>query len=204
MTLDEAVLPDKPGTYPTPDDIRAAITAAETGNWIDPTVTPVCWSCTLYNPGGEYVGDGEADSAGVSMGLAWVAYCAPDALLSGRVEDPVPLEIPAGYRFELIPPAEVDADGVAVDRRPFLPEGDLPEFCARLQREVGSDTAVISETLLARYRVPLAMQQSLIRQGLAARVGYYVPNALGEARAAQLRARINLGQSHSGNGGNRR
>ena len=106
---------------PTPDDIRAAITNAETGNWLDRSVTPICSSCDLYGPDAVHIGDGNADNAAAAAAMAWLSYCAPAALVDGYIDeddDPVPLVVPGGHRFKLSAPAEIDADGTPFDPRP--------------------------------------------------------------------------------------
>ena len=90
---------------PTPMDILRAIEAAETGDWIDPTdLAPTYWDCTLYDPEGRQVGDGQADTSGLAMAMAWLCVRSPDALINGEVLDNVPLVVPDGWRFELTPP----------------------------------------------------------------------------------------------------
>jgi hypothetical protein len=100
---------------PTADDIKDAIAAAETGDWIDPSVQPGSWyRCTLYDPEGQQVGDGDALTRGMAMGLAWLHHWASDALIAAYVEpNSVPLEVSAGFRFELtaVRAAELDAWG---------------------------------------------------------------------------------------------
>jgi hypothetical protein len=61
-------------TRPTAADICAAIAAAETGRWIDPTDYPngrYC-NCELYDPEGERVISEQAFTAAEAMGLAWL------------------------------------------------------------------------------------------------------------------------------------
>jgi hypothetical protein len=94
-------------TRPTAEDIRAAIRAAETGNWIDPTDVPNNWECIVYDVDGKRVGDGNALTPGMAMGLAWLCVEAPDALMNAYVEPgSVAFNIPEGFRFELTPPPE--------------------------------------------------------------------------------------------------
>jgi hypothetical protein len=91
---------------PTPADIRTAIAQAESGDWIDPAEEPINWYCELISPEG-YVFNGNAYTAAGAMGLAWLHAWAPDALIDRYVEPgTVPLEIPAGWRFELTPPGQ--------------------------------------------------------------------------------------------------
>jgi hypothetical protein len=87
---------------PTADDIREAIKSAETGDWIDPSEQPNCWECILYNPDGQPAGNGHAHTPGKAMGLAWLHFWVPDALVEAYVApDSVPFTIPDGWRFEL-------------------------------------------------------------------------------------------------------
>jgi hypothetical protein len=93
-------------TRPTPEDILAAIRAAETGNWIDPTDVPNNWECVVYDAAGQRIGDGNALTPGMAMGLAWLCVEAPDALINAYVEPgSVAFDVPEGFRFELIPPS---------------------------------------------------------------------------------------------------
>jgi len=89
---------------PTEADILTAITKAETGDCIDPMEVPINWECKLYSPE-NHVFDGHAHTAPEAMALAWLHAWAPDALTNRYVEPgTVPLEVPAGWRFELTPP----------------------------------------------------------------------------------------------------
>ena len=90
---------------PTRADILTAISKAQTGDWLDPCEKPAQWTCTLYNPEGKRVGNGNARTAKVAMGLAWLCAWAPDALIEAYVEpNTIPLDVPDGWRFELTPP----------------------------------------------------------------------------------------------------
>jgi hypothetical protein len=90
---------------PSPADIVIAIGRAEAGDWIDPSEVPINWECILYDPEGERVGDGNAETPQLAMALAWVHCWAPDALTTQHVElGAVPFHVPAGWRFELTPP----------------------------------------------------------------------------------------------------
>jgi hypothetical protein len=135
---------------PTPDDIRAAITQVETGEWLDPSVTPVCWSCDLYDPDGVKVVNAQGHTAAEAARLAWVCAMAPDALSEAYVDhDEVPLEIPDNWRFELTAPREVGEDGAAIDRRPYLPyEEDQLRRVLGTEIERNPDAVSISERLL--------------------------------------------------------
>jgi hypothetical protein len=62
---------------PTPDDIRAAIASAETGNCLDPTVTPVCWHCDLFDDAGVRVCGGDGHTAAEVIAMAWLCAWAP-------------------------------------------------------------------------------------------------------------------------------
>jgi hypothetical protein len=101
---------------PTPVDILTAIAAAESGDWIDPSVEQNYWDCKLRSPKGR-VYTGQAYTAAEAMGLAWLRVWAPDALIDGYVESgTVPLEIPGGWRFELTPPLNRGSnDGTVVN-----------------------------------------------------------------------------------------
>jgi len=88
---------------PTQCDILAAIAKAESGDWIDPMAVPFNWLCELHSPEG-HIFNGNALTEAEAMGLAWLHAWAPDALIDGYVEPgSVPLEVPAGWRFELVP-----------------------------------------------------------------------------------------------------
>ena len=90
---------------PAPADIRRAIDMARLGTWIDPTDVPVRWNCFLFDPEGARAGDGDGRTGEDAMALAWLHCWAPDALVDAYVEDgTVPLEVPDGWRFELLPP----------------------------------------------------------------------------------------------------
>jgi hypothetical protein len=120
---------------PTADDIRTAIANAETGNWLDASVTPVCWDCVLLKDGVQ-AGGGSGHTAGEAMGLAWLSVMDPDALTDARIKEecsPIPLEIPEYWEFRLTAPAAVDANGAAIDNRPYLPYG--PAEFRRVVRE---------------------------------------------------------------------
>jgi hypothetical protein len=98
---------------PTPDDIRSAITQAETGDWIDPVAEPNCWLCELYTPDGERFGDGNGHTPAEAMALAWLHYWAPDALEHAYVEpDSVPLEVSDDWQFRLSPPGSWSEQGL--------------------------------------------------------------------------------------------
>ena len=71
-------------TKPTPADIRIAIANAESGNWIDPSVTPVNWGCRLYQPNGEFAVDGQALTADQAMAMAWLNCWGPRRTDPGR------------------------------------------------------------------------------------------------------------------------
>lgn len=87
---------------PTATDIAAAIARAEKGGWIDPCEVPLNWLCELYDPEGRRVGNGNGVTAPEAMAMAWLHVWAPDALIDTRVEPgSVPLEVPAGWYFEL-------------------------------------------------------------------------------------------------------
>jgi hypothetical protein len=89
---------------PTPADIMVAIAKAELGDWIDPSEVPLNWACDLFSPEGHRF-NGNADTPGIAMALAWLHAWAPDALINAYVEPgSVPFEIPDGWRFELTPP----------------------------------------------------------------------------------------------------
>jgi hypothetical protein len=45
---------------PTAADIAIVIGKIEAGDWLDPSEKPISWSCVLYDPDGECVGDGDA------------------------------------------------------------------------------------------------------------------------------------------------
>ena len=54
---------------PTAADIAIVIGKIEAGDWLDPSEEPISWSCVLYDPDGERVGDGDAHTAdGASLG----------------------------------------------------------------------------------------------------------------------------------------
>jgi hypothetical protein len=96
---------------PTRADIDYAIELAEQGGWIDPIYVPIRWSCELYNPEGQYAGDGDGYTPGEAMAMAWLCAMAPDALIDAYVEPgSVPLDIPPGWRFELAPPWQSKRD----------------------------------------------------------------------------------------------
>jgi hypothetical protein len=93
---------------PSATDIVTAIEMIEADEWIDPLgLAPTYWSCELYDPKGCRVGDGDADTPGLAMAMAWLCYWSPDALIAGEVFDDVPLIVPDGFRFELTPPVEI-------------------------------------------------------------------------------------------------
>ena len=48
---------------PTAADIAIVIGKIEAGDWLDPSEEPISWSCILYDPDGERVGDGDAHTA---------------------------------------------------------------------------------------------------------------------------------------------
>jgi hypothetical protein len=129
---------------PAPDDIRAAITNAETGNWIDSSVAPVCWHCILYDDAGVRAGDGNGHTAGEAMAMAWCCYWDPDALVEAHFKDDSlpPLEIPNGWKFELTVPEEA-RDGAAVDNRPFLPYAS-DEFRRVLRQAIKNNPLAVS------------------------------------------------------------
>ena len=90
---------------PTAADIAIVIGKIEAGDWLDPSEEPISWSCVLYDPDGERVGDGDAHTAREAMALAWVHAHAPDALIISHVAfGEVPYDVPDGWRFELRPP----------------------------------------------------------------------------------------------------
>jgi hypothetical protein len=90
---------------PTAADIAIVIGKIEAGDWLDPSEKPISWSCVLYDPDGECVGDGDAHTAREAMALAWVHAHAPDALIINHVAPgEVPYDVPDGWRFELTPP----------------------------------------------------------------------------------------------------
>ena len=91
---------------PTATDIRAAIESIEAGDApIDPSRDPVSWACNLYDLDGRLVGDGNGDTPGEAMAIAWIAVWAPDALVAdGEGLDDVPLSTLPSWRFELMPP----------------------------------------------------------------------------------------------------
>jgi hypothetical protein len=90
---------------PTAADIAIVIGKIEAGDWLDPYEEPISWSCVLYDPEGERIGDGDAHSAREAMALAWVHAHAPDALIINHVAPgEVPYDVPDGWRFELRPP----------------------------------------------------------------------------------------------------
>jgi hypothetical protein len=91
----------------TAQNIRDAILAAETGRWIDPSEHPAgsYWDCRLYDPTGQYAGEGQAFTASDAMGLAWLHAHSPDALSDRKVEPgTVPLVVPDDWYFKLTPP----------------------------------------------------------------------------------------------------
>jgi hypothetical protein len=88
---------------PTAADILIAIGNIEAGDWFDPIDEPTCWSCFLYDPEGQRVGDGHAHTERGAMALAWVCVEAPDALINGHVRlGEVSFEVPDGWRFQLV------------------------------------------------------------------------------------------------------
>lgn len=90
---------------PTAADLLSAVAAIVAGEWIDPlAVGPVRWDCQLFEPAGQLAADGSGNTAAEAMALAWIALHAPDALIEGKVEEPIPFDIPASWRFELTPP----------------------------------------------------------------------------------------------------
>jgi hypothetical protein len=90
---------------PMPADIVIAIAKAQLGDWIDPSETLMNWSCDLYDPAGERVGDGNGHTRQEAMALAWLCDWAPHALINAYVEPgSVPYDVPNGWRFELTPP----------------------------------------------------------------------------------------------------
>jgi hypothetical protein len=93
---------------PTPTDIVTAIEMVEADEWIDPTgLAPTFWGCELRDPQGRQVGDGQADTPGLAMAMAWLCCQSPDALIDSEVLDDVPLVVPDGWHFELTPPVEL-------------------------------------------------------------------------------------------------
>lgn len=95
---------------PTRDDILGAIRKAETFDWCDPLEVPGTWEANVIDPDGVRCGNGNSFSPEGAMALAWLAAMAPDALCAGYVDrDTVPLEIPDGFTFELIPPEALEA-----------------------------------------------------------------------------------------------
>ena len=90
---------------PTAADIAIVIGKIEAGDWLDPSEEPISWSCVLYDPDGERVGDGDAHTAREAMAPAWVHTHAPDALIISHVSPgEVPYDVPDGWRFELTRP----------------------------------------------------------------------------------------------------
>jgi len=103
-------------TKPTAADILIAIGKAEGGGWIDPTDAPFRWSCELYDPAGERVGDGVG---------------------------PVPFKVPDGWRFELTPPFAAAIDEIAnvmADEVEALAQDRVVDLCARIKAETESES----------------------------------------------------------------
>jgi hypothetical protein len=99
---------------PTPIDIANAIAMIEAGvdrdgrpdprerEWIDPTEVTAHWDCRPYDPEGKAMGEGQAETAGEAMALAWIHAHAPDALIDAHVAlGAVPYIVPDTWRFEL-------------------------------------------------------------------------------------------------------
>lgn len=91
------------GRKPTRTDICAAIRQGATYDWIDPPETPIDWLCEVYDPDGKRVGDASGHTAGAAMALSWLRAWATNAYVD---YDTVPLDVPAGWRFELTPPQQ--------------------------------------------------------------------------------------------------
>ena len=95
---------------PSPGDIQAAIIAAEDETWIDPSDPALAgryWGCEITDPDGYSLGQGDALTPGMAMGLAWLHLWAPDALIAAYVEPgTVPFTVPDGFRFTLTPPGQ--------------------------------------------------------------------------------------------------
>jgi hypothetical protein len=98
-------------TEPTVTDILIAVARVNAGDWFDPydddplRCRPLYWACDIYGPSGGRAGDGCGRSAGEALAMAWIMVWALDAIGARSIEiGEVPLEIPAGWRFELTPP----------------------------------------------------------------------------------------------------
>jgi hypothetical protein len=104
------IKPEDEEPRPTASDIMAVIDELEGGGLYVEPEDLVFWDCRLREPEGHVVSDGQAESAGAAMAIAWINYWAPDVLVLLHFHDhddrldEVPLIVPLGWRFELIPP----------------------------------------------------------------------------------------------------
>jgi hypothetical protein len=98
---------------PSVVDITIAVARVNAGDWFDPyehddeplRYQPLYWACDIFDLGGKHAGDGCGRSAGEALAMAWIMLWALDAIGERPIEiDEVPLEIPPGWRFKLIPP----------------------------------------------------------------------------------------------------
>ena len=96
---------------PTVTDILIAVARVNAGDWFDPydddplRCRPLYWACDIYGPSGGRAGEGCGLSAGEALAMGWIIVWALDAIGARPIEiGEVPLEIPAGWRFELTPP----------------------------------------------------------------------------------------------------
>ncbi len=86
----------------TPGDILMAAAAAMARSWSEPTTTVLLWTCDLYDPAGNLVTNGDANTPSEAMALAWLAAIEPDALITAKVPYSAELyDVPPGWRFEV-------------------------------------------------------------------------------------------------------